>query len=386
MRRALALLSLGLAACKPAALSDAVAPFSSAGAGAEFASPTGLKFLGGQVDGDFARAMQPRDFVFPRDHGSHAEFRNEWWYFTGNVEDAAGRPFGFEVTFFRFGLGRRAGEPRASAWAADQIWMAHFAITDVQSAGFVAAERLSRGALGLAGATASPFHVWVEDWSVVGEASDQSATLTLRAKDARMSISLDLRALKPVAILGNRGLDAKGPEPGNASYYYSFPRLAVHGTIEVDGRSSEVEGSAWMDREWSTSALSAGVVGWEWFGLRLSDGRELMLYRLRQADGSSSPYSGGSLIQVDGTTTRLRRGDLDLQPTDYWTSERTRARYPIAWRLDAPTAGIVLTIEPLVRDQEIDLSVRYWEGAVRATGRAPAGPLNGDGYLELTGY
>jgi predicted secreted hydrolase len=386
MRRALALLSLGLTACQPNASPESAPTAGSSKAAAEVVEPTGLRYLGGQVDGDFARATQPRDLVFPRDHGSHDEFRSEWWYFTGNVEDASGRQFGFELTFFRIGLAPRADVSRASAWATEQVWMAHFAITDVRNRRLLAAERLARGALGLAGATASPFRVWVEDWSVHGEADSQSATMTLQARDEKMSMSLELQAGKPVAIHGDRGLDTKGPEPGNASYYYSFPRLAVRGAIDVDGRSSDVSGGAWMDREWGTSALSAGVVGWEWFGLQLSDGREVMLYRLRQADGAASAYSGGSLIDVDGTTTRLRRTDVDLEPTEYWTSERTHVRYPVAWRLAVPTKALVLTIGPVLRDQEINLSVRYWEGAVRLTGRDRESEVTGEGYLELAGY
>jgi predicted secreted hydrolase len=382
MRRSLALLLMGLTACKPA-----VSPESASRAsGTELAGPTGLRYLGGQVDGDFARATQPRDLVFPRDHGSHDDFRNEWWYFTGNVEDSARRRFGFELTFFRIGLAPHGDETRPSAWAANQVWMAHLAITDVQNGRLIAAERFARGAMGLAGATSAPFRVWVEDWSVHGEADARNAALTLRAEDAQLSVSLELQALKPVAVHGDRGLDAKGPEPGNASYYYSFPRLAVRGAIDVGGSRSDVTGSAWMDREWSTSVLSAGVVGWEWFGLQLSDGRELMLYRLRQTDGTASAYSGGSLVGVDGTTTRLRRADFEVEPTESWTSQRSHVRYPVAWRLAIPASELTLTVEPRVRDQEINLSVRYWEGAVHVTGRARDQALTGEGYLELAGY
>jgi predicted secreted hydrolase len=384
MRGVLALLFLvGFSACKPATPPET----SAAGAEHGLAAPTGLRFLGGQVDDGFERATQPIDFVFPRDHGSHDEFRNEWWYFTGNLATPSGRDFGFELTFFRIGLAaRRAEESRTSAWAANQVWMAHFAITDVQSGRLVAAERLARGALGLAGATPTPFRVWVEDWSVNGEADDRNAVLTLRAQDAQMAASLDLQSLKPVAIHGEHGLDSKGPEPGDASYYYSFPRLVVRGWVAVDGTHSDVTGNAWMDREWSTSALPAGVVGWEWFGLQLSDGRELMLYGLRQKDGTLSDYSGGSLVATDGSTMHLRRADIDLVATRYWTSARTRVRYPVSWRIAIPAAALTLSVEPRIPDQEIDLSVRYWEGAVRASGQGRDGPLAGQGYLELAGY
>jgi predicted secreted hydrolase len=263
--------------------------------------------------------------------------------------------------------------------------MAHLAITDVEGKRFVSAERFARGALGLAGATAPPLRVWVQDWSASGAADAQSAEIALRAKDARISVSLDLRAVAPVAAHGDRGLDAKGPEDGNASFYYSLPRLAARGSIEVDGMQSDVTGTAWVDREWGTSELGAGVLGWAWFGIQLSDGRELMLYRLRQADGSANRYSGGSLIERDGTVTRLGAGDFESQPKAYWTSERTHVTYPVAWTISIPAQGLSLSVQPYLDDQEVDLAVRYWEGAVRAEGSARGAEITGQGYLELAG-
>ena len=204
--------------------------------------------------------------------------------------------------------------------------------------------------------------------------------------DERFAISLALESAAPVAAHGDRGFDVKGPEQGNASFYYSFPRLSARGSIDLDGTSVDVAGTAWMDREWSTSALSAGVLGWAWFGIQLSDGRELMFYRLRQADGTANRYSSGSLIERDGTITRLRVDDVESQPIAYWTSERTHATYPLAWRIAIPTQGLALSVQPYLEDQEIDRAVRYWEGAVRVSGNARGAPIDGQGYLELAGY
>ena len=385
MKSAAMVLVVLLAACQPT--SPPTPTTSTSSRAVESAPPsTGLRYLGGPADSRFARVSEPRELSFPRDHGSHDEFRSEWWYFTGNLDSADGRHFGFELTFFRVGLAAASTEPRASAWATKQVWMANFTITDVRAGRFLSAERFARGALGLAGATAPPFRVWLDDWSVTGDADARSAELALRAKDERFAISLALEAAAPVAAHGDRGFDAKGPEPGNASFYYSFPRLSARGSIELDGTSVDVAGTAWMDREWSTSALSAGVLGWAWFGLQLSDGRELMFYRLRQADGTANRYSSGSLIERDGTITRLGVDDVESQPIAYWTSERTHRTYPLAWRIAIPTQGLTLSVQPYLEDQEIDRAVRYWEGAVRVTGSARGAQIDGQGYLELAGY
>jgi len=385
MKYAAIVLLVLLAACQP---TSPPTPKTSTSSRAIESAPasTGLRYLGGPADSHFQRVSEPRELSFPRDHGSHDEFRSEWWYFTGNLDSADGRHFGFELTFFRVGLAAASTEPRASAWATKQVWMANFTITDVRSGRFLSAERFARGALGLAGATAPPFRVWLDDWSVTGDADARSAELALRAKDERFAISLALEAAAPVAAHGDRGFDAKGPEPGNASFYYSFPRLSARGSIDLDGTSVDVAGTAWMDREWSTSALSAGVLGWAWFGLQLSDGRELMFYRLRQADGTANRYSSGSLIERDGTITRLGVDDVESQPIAYWTSERTHRTYPLAWRIAIPTQGLTLSVQPYLEDQEIDRAVRYWEGAVRVTGSARGAQIDGQGYLELAGY
>ena len=346
--------------------------------------------LGGDPDAGFARALGPRRFVFPEDHGPHPEFRTEWWYYTGTLEatdpGAAGRRFGFQLTVFRVGL---APHPvvRASAWGTGQVYLAHFGVTDVAGGRLHARERWSRGALGLAGATVRPFRVWVEDWTIAGVGDDGAALpMRLQADEAEVAIDLRLASAKPPVLQGDRGLSPKSATPGNASYYYSLTRMPAEGTVRVGDRTLAVRGLAWMDREWSTSALGAGQVGWDWFALQLDDGRELMLYRLRRGDGSADPVSAGSLVAPDGTARRLGLADVQIDVLNHWPSPRDGARYPARWRLRVPSAGLDLEVTPRIADQELALTVRYWEGAVAVTGTAAGAPVEGAGYVELTGY
>jgi predicted secreted hydrolase len=195
-----------------------------------------------------------------------------------------------------------------------------------------------------------------------------------------------LSAAKPPVIHGERGLSRKSAKPGNASYYYSLTRMPASGEVLVGDRAFSVEGLAWMDREWSTSALAPDQVGWDWFALQLDDGRELMLYRLRQRDGTISPVSQGTLVAADGATRVLDRDAVEVLVLDHWASPRSGARYPARWRLRVPAAGLELVVTPLLRDQELDLAVRYWEGAVGVDGTADGRPLGGAGYVELVGY
>jgi predicted secreted hydrolase len=264
--------------------------------------------------------------------------------------------------------------------------MAHLAIVDETGRRFVARERLAREALGLAGATTAPLRVWVEDWSLLGQSAGDELSLTVNAGDSALGLELRMAGGGAPVLQGDGGLDRKGPEEGNASYYYSVPGLGVTGTMRLDDAVIPVEGVAWLDREWGTSALSSGIVGWDWFALQFEQGGSLMYYRLREADGSASAYSGGTLIARDGRRSRLGARDVVLEPREYWVSDRTLGRYPVDWRIDIPTKELSLTVKAWLPNQELDLSVRYWEGAVDAQGYEAGTPLTGRGYVELTGY
>jgi predicted secreted hydrolase len=342
-----------------------------------------VEAMAGAADSGWARATTPRPFSFPRDHGPHAEYAIEWWYFTGNL-DAGERHFGYQLTIFRRGLAPQI-PARASAWGAQNIYMAHFALSDVAGGRFYAFDRFSRDGAGLAGASGDPFRVFLEDWSVTG-AGPQSMPMRLQAAQDGVAIDLTLTSLKPPTLQGESGLSQKGPTPGNASYYYSLTRMATSGTVSAAGQSHSVTGLSWMDREWSTSALEGAVVGWDWFALQLDTGADLMFYRLRTADGSVSPFTGGSLTAPDGSVTRLSVEDVRLEPLDTWRSPRSSAVYPSRWRISIPKLELELELTPHLLDQELPVSVVYWEGAVAISGSQGGQPVGGNGYVELTGY
>jgi predicted secreted hydrolase len=358
-----------------------------AGRGGVQASLALTAALGSGDPTGFARAMAPRRFAFPDDLGPHPEFRTEWWYYTGNLETAAGRHFGFQLTFFRTALASPAVRvaARASAWAASQLYLAHFALTDTAGRRFHAWSRLGREALGLAGARATPFRVWLGDWSAASEVPD-GLPVRLRAAEGGVAIDLVLASGKPIVLQGDHGLSRKGPEPGNASYYYSRSRMSARGTVSAGGEPLPVSGLAWMDREWSTSALGPDLVGWDWVALQLDDGRDVMVYRLRRRDGTVDPHSAGAVIAVDGATRPLAAADVTLDALDHWTSPRSRVRYPSRWRLAVPGVALSLEITPRLADQELIVGTRYWEGAVRVEGTAAGRPTAGRGYVELVGY
>ncbi len=332
----------------------------------------------------YARATGPYNWQFPRDHGPHPDFQTEWWYYTGNLADESGQRFGFQFTIFRRAVAPTETES-ASEWRTNQVYMAHFTVTDVAGQAFHQHQRFSRGGAGLAGATTDPvYRVWLEDWQVAAEDPDARYTRIL-AQEGDVAIDLRLEQVKPPALQGDGGLSPKSDEPGNASYYYSLSRLVTAGTIVIGAETYRVQGATWMDHEFSTSALGEDARGWDWFGLHLDDDRELMLGRIRLLDGGYEPVFGGLVILPDGSTHRLGAEDFSLTVTDSWLSPHTGATYPAGWEIVIPDAGdgqsLRLRLTPLLADQELREGIAYWEGAVRISG-----DVTGYGYAELTGY
>ena len=348
------------------------------------ASPENLaESMGPSADDDeYARVTGPVPLVFPEDHGAHPDYRTEWWYFVGNVTAEDGRDYGFQLTLFRSALAPEDPD-KASDWTTRQAWMGHFAVTDIEAAEHRARERYQRGALGLAGATVRPVRIWLDDWEALSEDPERLFPLRLRAREPDQGIAIDLRLddLKGHVLHGDQGYSRKGAEPGNASRYYAFTRLTADGELRFDDRNARVSGSAWLDREWSTSALDEGQQGWDWFALQLDDGRDLVVYRIRRDDGSVDPHSKGLLVDPDGNSQVLSVDDFNLTPQRHWRSPQTGSRYPVEWSVQVPGADLDLIVTARVDSQEMSTTVRYWEGSVSVRGSD-----SGVGYLEMTGY
>jgi predicted secreted hydrolase len=334
----------------------------------------------------FELVTAPRPFDFPRDHGPHPEYRHEWWYFTGHLDSAGGEPFGFELTFFRFGLKPPAAievRENASAWRASQIYMAHFAVTDIARETFHVAERFSRDALGLAGASAEPFRVSLHDWTL--EAGDSPSTWRLVAADGAYRLDLQIDHTSPMMLNGDAGFSRKSGAEGAASYYYSIPRMSARGQLTREGRTFDVQGNVWLDREWGSGSLSSDQQGWDWFALQLDDGSALMFYALRTRDSKRDPHSAGTWLAPDGSMRAIANEEVSIDVLSHWTSPRG-VRYPAKWRLRVRSLNLDVEIEPRLADQELDTSTRYWEGACLVQGTRDARAIAGKAYIELVGY
>lgn len=333
------------------------------------------------------QAAGPWKWVFPRDHGSHPDFRTEWWYFTGNLTDRSEKRFGYQLTFFRQGVSFKAKNP-ANPWSVRDLYLAHFTLTDVSGSRFWYAERLSRRGPGLAEAAEEGMDIRLLSWL----ARMKGGKIRIEARHQGMELALDLRPGKPPVFHGENGLSRKGPKEGQASYYFSYTDLETMGRMKTPSSAShlDVRGRSWFDHEFGSNPLSPDQTGWDWFSLHLSDGRDLMIYFLRRKDGSVEPSSSGTLVSRTGLATHLALSSIHLDVLDTWRSPRSGGKYPGRWKVRIPSAGIEMDIAPLVADQELvtkdSTGVIYWEGAVGGTGNSAGQAISCEGYVELTGY
>ena len=324
-------------------------------------------------------------FEFPRDHASHPDYKIEWWYYTGNVNTVDGRRFGYQVTFFRVGVDHAPANP--SKWAIRDLYMTHLAVGDARGNRYRFAEKLTRGGPGLAGAATDRYHVWNEEWQA---GLNERGQHLLKAASGRAAVDLVLDDGKAPVVNGVNGISQKGAQAGNASHYYSLTRMPTRGSLTIDGERFEVSGVSWMDHEFGTSFLEPEQRGWDWLSIQMSDGRELMLYQLRRADGSRDPRSSGTIVDRAGKGTHLSSDQFTLTAGAAQFKSKNGAVYPIEWIVTVPSQKIELKVTTPVNDQELSLlpstGIAYWEGMIDVAGTSGGGAVTGSGYLEMTGY
>lgn len=332
---------------------------------------------------DYKLALPGYKFQFPRDDFNHESYQTEWWYYTGNVRARDGHRFGFELTFFRQGVSRQPGD--ADPWDVHDLWMAHLALSDLTAQRFHHEERLNRAGPGFAGVDAGDGLVWNGNW-LAHFAGNQEQ---LRGIGNGFSFAFVLAPSKPPVIQGQDGISRKAAGLGHASHYYSRTRLLTSGSIDVDGKKYQVEGTSWMDHEFFTGSMAADESGWDWLSVQFDDGSDLMLYRLRHKDGAIDPYSSGSYVDAHGKSRFLSLQDFAMTPAGaVWTSPATQAEYPLRWRVSVPLLHLVFNVTTPLRAQEMTshLGPSYWEGAIEIAGTRAGAPVHGVGYLEMTGY
>lgn len=333
---------------------------------------------------DFADARPAYAFSFPRDHASHDAFRTEWWYYSGTLVAADGQRFGYQLTFFRSGVD--PGSKNPSRWTVRHLYLAHFAVADIAARQHAFFEKMNRAGIGYAGARSDRLQVWNEDWA----AELAEGVHRLRARGGGFEIQLDLEAVRPPVIHGRDGVSRKGDRPGEASHYISLTRMKTTGILTAGGRVVPVKGESWMDHEFTSADLSPNQTGWDWLGLRLSDGSDLMIYRMRSRQRRTGEIVSGTLVRPDGGVQHLDGSDIRLVPGERWKSPASGAAYPVRWRVEIPGERIVLDARPVFPEQELVTSestrVTYWEGIAGVSGESRGKAVTGEGYLEMTGY
>ncbi|WP_051118297.1 lipocalin-like domain-containing protein [Vibrio campbellii] len=323
------------------------------------------------------------ELTFPTDHQAHPNFRHEWWYLTANLIDEDGNPLGVQWTQFRFAAAPPSPPPprgeddvKKTEWQTKQIYMAHSAVTTTDK--HYADEKWSREQVSLAGVDTSPFRVYLDDWQWTSSTTDLFPA-TLKANSEQFGYSLTLTSSAPYQKQGEQGYSTKSADGQVASYYYSQPFIDVSGEVTIDGKTHQVSGKGWIDREWSSQFLLDSQQGWDWFALRLSDETSLVVFQLRDSKTGAASYASAKRMQQDGSGIAISQKDIRLKATKQ--TEIQGRKYPTQWQVSIPNQQIELTVSALNPNAKMPLSVPYWEGPVRIEGSH-----SGAGYMELTGY
>ena len=323
-------------------------------------------------------------YDFPADHGSHPEFKTEWWYFTGNLRAEDGSELGYQLTFFRQGVIPPERDLPDSEFLQRDVKFAHFALSDISKSQFYHFQELSRGAFGQAGFDNGARLAWINDW--VCERTGLHS-FRLRASSAGLKMDLSLESPREPVIHGHDGVSQKSIGDGRASHYYSLTRMKTSGIVEVHGKSYAVNGLTWFDHEWATNQLAENQTGWDWFSLQFQDGSDLMLFQIRMKQGGRDPYSAGTFVDATGKSTEVSNSDFQLEPIEWWSSSDSKARYPVAWKILIPKLSLDCIVRARFPNQELAANpFSYWEGAVAVSGARNGSAVSGKGYLEMTGY
>ena len=319
-----------------------------------------------------------KDILLPQDHYDHPNFRNEWWYFTGNLKDKNQQEFGYQFTIFRF---KNDEDNSNSLWSASDIYLGHLAITDIANSEYLHKEIYFRKSdLGLAGSDKDNNKIWISNWMLEFDGND----VHLSARQDEIILDLTLKSRSIPILHGKQGYSKKGADPSNASYYYSITDYETTGKISIDKTVYEVTGNSWYDHEWSSGVLPENVIGWDWFSINLNEGSQLMIYQLRNINDVPTPYSAGTFIDENNKVINLNQDQFQLKPIKYWESESTKINYPLEWEIEIPELGINLLTVPKINKQEFNGSIIYWEGAIDVANSS--NDSLGEGYMELTGY
>ena len=332
----------------------------------------------------YRQALPGYKYQFPRDHGSHEDFKTEWWYYTGHMLTENNKKYGYELTFFRHGIEH---DSSVKSNKNRNVYLAHFALTDESAGKFQYFEKMSRSGLPVAGAETDVLAVNNQGWTVeqIGD------RFILHADGDNCGIRLMLSAAKPPVIHGKDGVSQKASCKGCASHYYSMTRLKTEGSVLNGGKREQIKsGWSWMDHEFGSNQLTDEQIGWDWYSIQLDNNSELMLYVMRRRDGSIDKNSSGTIIGANGSATHLTRDQFQIKSSSKWTSPRSKGVYPMNWSVDIPSQKIKLSLQPTSMDQELmtkrSTGVTYWEGSANVSGDFAGKPVKGQGYVEMTGY
>jgi predicted secreted hydrolase len=321
--------------------------------------------------------MKHRKIKFPKDELAHNHII-EWWYFNGHLEDKQGNEYSFMNCFFRADV-KKVKIPFLTKLPFKILYFSHSAILDIKSEKFypsidlisiISKDSFSKPLLFI-----NYINPAVEK-GYINCVIEETKKFVYHLKDRNIDLKLTL-VKKPLLEAGTGYVDLKS----KGTYYYSLTNLKTKGRIKIKNKWIEVAGKSWMDHQWANVSYSKDK--WTWFSIQLDNNLEIVCFEYD--DGKTKT----SLASISYPNNKQEHVDeVKFTPLGVkWTSPKTKAEYPLSWKIKISSKNVDLEVAPLIKSQEMIFgSINYWEGPLKVSGLFDNKKVKGVGFMELVGY
>jgi predicted secreted hydrolase len=314
---------------------------------------------------------------FPEDESVH-DYIIEWWYFNGHLKDKHGNEYSFMDCLFKVDV-EKVKIPFLSKIPFKTSYFSHSLVSDLKNKSFnhritplslVSDDSFSKPLLCINYINPTVRNSYT---NCVIEKIDKSV-YQLKNED----IDLKLTSTKEPLLEGGEGyLDLHS----KTTYYYSLTNLRTEGRIKIKNKWIDITGKSWMDHQWADVSYSKDR--WDWFSVQLDNDTEIVCCVY---DDGKVKTCFADISYTDNSQEHYK--EIEVIPLEkYWTSPKSKAVYPLTWKIKIPAKNIELNLTTKIDNQEMLFgSINYWEGPLRVEGNFDGKKVTGVGFMELVGY
>jgi predicted secreted hydrolase len=205
--------------------------------------------------------------------------------------------------------------------------------------------------------------------------------MKLRAKVPEGTIDVTLRPRGSALYNMGTGYFPMFGDAKYTNYEYALPTMDTSGTMTLNGRTENVRGQSWLDRQWGPlPGFGSGSASWAWMNLNLSNGKKVSLWKMTR----DKQNTWATVLNPDGTHV-IAEAALTPDNSTLWTSPTTGRTYPTRRKVTIPGEHADLDVAVYANDQELVKTGSRYEGSAAVTGTYDHRKVTGATYIEVTG-